>query len=260
MTESRPLPLIGALALALGAAALVAGALVAVLLRPGVTTIATAPAAPPPPDPGGPRGFTVNGTATIEALPDLVELVATIEVERRQPSEAAAEARARQTALFAALEAAGVARTDVALSALRLAPVHEVVDPRRQTTRVRGFAASVALAIVSRDFDRVPDLVGRVAAAGVGNVSTRLRVADLPALKRKVREKAAAAAREKAAEIAGTLGVDLGKVRAIAESPGDGWGWNGYWSNEVIHEDPGAGAHGVSQGITLTIAVTYDLA
>jgi uncharacterized protein len=91
-------------------------------------------------------------------------------------------------------------------------------------------------------------------------MTTSFRVADLPALKKKVRQMAGKAAREKAEELASAVGFDLGEVRAVVEAPGDGWTWNGVYANAVATEAAPAAPHGNLQSVTLTVTVTYDLA
>ena len=96
-------------------------------------------------------------------------------------------------------------------------------------------------------------------AAGATEMGTSFRVSDLPALKKKVREMAGKAAREKAAELASAVGFELGKVRAVVESPGDGWSWNGVYANAVETQTAPQAAHGDLQSVTLSVTVTYDL-
>jgi uncharacterized protein len=257
MPTSLSLPTLAAVAVSLGAAATATAVLARSLDRPPAVIALPATAAVEPP---GPRGFTASGTATIEALPDVAELVATLEVERPRPSDAARLVRGHKDRLMAALDAAGVKRADVSLSAVQLGQVLETIDPHRGTTRVRGHRAAISVTIASRDFDAIERLMEVAAEAGASGVHTRFRVDDLPALKKRVRAMAATAARDKAAELTSALGVKLGAVRAIVESPGDGWQWNGTYANAVVREAAAEGpAHGTVQRITMTVEVTYEL-
>lgn len=49
-------------------------------------------------------------------------------------------------------------------------------------------------------------------------------------------------------------------MRAVFESPGDGWSWNGVHANAVVTENAPAVPHGDLQSVTLSVTVTYDLA
>lgn len=234
----------------------IAGAAVALAaLRPPEVHVDIAQAPPAAPDaPGEPRGFTVAGTATLEAVPDLAELHATVSVEKNDARSAGQDVLLRQKAASAALAAADVPTTSVALSQMALDPVH---DPK--TGRIRAYRAAVSLTITTAEFDRLPAIVDALSRAGATSISTTFKVSDLPALKKKVRKMAGAAAVEKARELASAVGFRLGAVRAVVESPGDAWSWNGTYANFVTTEAAPSVPHGDLQKITLTVSVTYAL-
>src|SRR6185503_2769668 len=117
----------------------------------------------------------------------------------------------------------------------------------------------VGLTASTRDFDRLAPLMEALGAAGATEMATSFRVSDLPALKKKVRQMAGKAAREKADELASAVGFELGAVRAVVESPGDGWGWNGVYANAVVTEAAPTAAHGDLQSVTISVTVTYGL-
>lgn len=78
-----------------------------------------------------PGTYTVVGTATVDAAPDCLDLRATLAAEARRPSDATRLVRDQQVSVLSELASAGVAGSDVAVSALRLTPVRELVDPPR---------------------------------------------------------------------------------------------------------------------------------
>lgn len=242
---------VAALVLSILALAVVAVGVAAILAVPRRPMAAWAAPADPP---GQPRGMTVGGTATLEAVPDVADVRATVAVDAPSPVEAARAVRGRQGATTAALVAAGVAGSDVSLSSLGLDPVTD-----RETGAVARYRASIDLTVSVRDFDRLAPLLELLGQQGATTVSTSFRVSDLPALKARVRRDAAAAAQTKARELAAALGVELGPVRAVTETPGDGWSWNGAYANFVSREAVPGGTHGNLQPISLTIHVTYDL-
>ncbi len=225
----------------------------------GVAAILAVPRPPSPAaivaeSPGQPRGMVVGGSATLEAVPDVADVRATLSVEAASPVEATREVRARQSAAAGALAAAAVAGTDVSLSHLGLDPVHD-----RESGAIARYRASIDLTVAVRDFERLAPLLEILANRGATSVSTSFRVSDLPALKARVRRDAAAAAQKKARDLAAALGVELGPVRAVTETPGDGWSWNGAYANFVSTQAVPGGTHGNLQPISLTINVTYDL-
>lgn len=203
---------------------------------------------------GQPRGFTVSGTANLQAVPDIADLRATIAVEHPSAREATRLAHQRQEAARAALEKAGVEATDLSLGHLQLSPVHHP-----KTGAVLRYQAAVSLTVSTRDFDRLAPLMEALGASGATQLATSFRVADLPALKKKVRQMAGKAAREKAQELASAVGFELGEVRAVVEAPGDGWGWNGVYANAIATEAAPQAPHGDLTSIALTVTVTYDL-
>ncbi len=217
-------------------------------------SVAMPPAERPEGEAGQPRGFTVSGTATLEAVPDIADLRATISVEHPSAREATRLARQRQEAALASLEKAGIEPTDLALGQLQLSPIHHP-----KTGVLLRYQASIALTVSTHDFDRLAGLMEALGAAGATQMATSFRVSDLPALKKKVRQMAGKAAREKAQELASAVGFDLGEVRAVVESPGDGWGWNGVYANAIATQAAPEAPHGDLQSVTLSVTVTYDL-
>lgn len=240
-----------AVALSLLAVVAVAVGAAAILVAPR-HPMPSSPARGEPPD--QPRGMVVGGSATLEAVPDVADVRATLSIEAPSPVEATREVRERQSAAAGALTAAGVAPTDVSLSHLGLDPVHD-----RESGAIVRYRASIDITVAVRDFDRLAPLLETLGKQGATTVSTSFRVSDLPALKARVRRDAAAAAQKKARDLADALGVELGPVRAVTETPGDGWTWNGAYANSFSRESVPGGTHGNLQPISLTINVTYDL-
>jgi uncharacterized protein YggE len=212
------------------------------------------PAAEKPTDPAQPSGFTVTGTATLEAIPDVADLRATISVEEASPREATRLARQRVETARGALGKAGIAPSELALGQLQLTPIYHP-----KTGALLRYRAAASLTVSTRDFDRLAPLMEALGGAGATEMGTSFRVSDLPALKKNVREMAGEAAREKAEELASAVGFELGQVRAVLESPGDGWTWNGVYANAIATQAAPEAAHGDLQSVTLSVTVTYDL-
>src|SRR5688572_28452290 len=100
----------------------IAAALAIAASRPTPTQHITlaVPAPEPVPPPGQSSGFTVSGTATVEALPDVADLRATIAVEHASAREATRLAHQREATARAALLKAGVEGDSLALGRLDL--------------------------------------------------------------------------------------------------------------------------------------------
>lgn len=250
-TAHVALPLVSLVALAVGAGA----------CRQPVTHVHVdgQAAAAAKPQPGQ---FAVTGTATLDVRPDVADLHLTIAAEAPRARTAATQLRARQAELRRALLEAGIAAEELTFSSLGIQPVYD-----DKYERVRGYRAAIDLTATTKSFEALPDLLEVAVAAGATNLTTTRRVLDLPARKREVRDLALAAAKAKAEQTASALGVKLGRITAISEGSGDGWGWNGRWDGGLANVAqthvgaPSAGPtlSGDAQELTLTISLTYEL-
>ena len=200
-----------------------------------------------------PRGFTVSGVATIEAVPDVAVIQATLAVDDPSAEKATRTVTERQKTLMDALERASVARKDISSSGLQLSPVYD------NRGVVAHYHAAIGVKVSATDFQRLPTLMNVLAAAGATGLGTELRVADLPALKKKLRGMAVEAAKAKASELSAAVGFDIGQLRSVVEAPGDNWGWNGVYANVTTTENAPAASHGDLQTLTLSVNLTYDL-
>jgi uncharacterized protein len=196
--------------------------------------------------------FVVTGTATVDLVPDCLDVTLLLSTEGERPKAAIRALRARQDVLVKALVAVGVAPNDVKLSGLNLAPLYD------DKGKLRGYGASVRVVASTKKLDLVGDIMDAASDAGTQNMSTAFRVSDLPSFKKKVRELALKAAAEKAHETVAALQTRLGKVVDVAESAGE---WNvGAAANHYVASEPGSAQMGPeSQPLTLSINVTYEL-
>jgi uncharacterized protein YggE len=221
-------------------------------------------AAPPVPGADDPRiGLQVSGTATMEIVPDTVDLRMTLTAEAPRPAAAAKAVNERQAAVqkqIAALTLSGV-KIDLALSFLSVQPLYDA-----KTGRVRGYQAAITLTLSTGDFDRVADLMELGAQQSATEMSTSFRSRDLTGAKKKVRDQALAAVKAKAEQMAGGLGVKLGKIVNIAESAGQPWDYGYVYGPGVPNAQSfqpasdSAGLRPDAQQLTLTITVGYELA
>lgn len=159
------------------------------------------------------RTITVSGTARVELVPDeaCIELV----LASRDASMPTAHTRLSEglTALLADLRSQSELRVEQ--GAVRYAPNYESDGMGR--SRLVGHVATAQVNVRTRDFARIPDVVGRAAARGLDRVDVVFYATDLVARKAAVRTQALEAARAKADAMASTLGVSLGEVVTIAE-------------------------------------------
>jgi uncharacterized protein YggE len=198
------------------------------------------------------RTLTVTGTATVDLVPDCLDVSMMLSTDGDHPRQAMSALRAQQDVLVKALIAAGVAPGDVKLSGLNLQRKYDVAG------RVKGYTASIGVVASTKKLELVGDLMEAASSAGTQSMSTSYRVSDLPSFKKKARRMALEAAADKAHETASALGTRLGHVADVNESASD-W-YPGATANSYTANAPGTTQLSPElQPLTLSINVVYEL-
>ena len=219
--------------------------------------------APPAGEPDKPGTMSVTGTATLEVSPDCADLTLTISTDGAQPGLATRALQAKQQQLIEGLVKIGVERAEVKLSFLTLTPIYEPNPTGWAQLRVHTYRAEITVTATTHQFDKIGDIMDAGGKAGVTAMSTAFRRSDLSVLKKKVRDMALIAAKDKAQQTVGTLGIKLGRVITVAETPNGTMWSNAYFpqaaNNQASMASPG-GLGGTMQPLTLDITVGYELA
>lgn len=241
-TRPNPLHLVAA-----GALALIA-----------CTSLRTPSHADAPASPSEPGYILVDGIASIQVVPDIVDLSLTLTAEHDDPKRAVAALRAQQGALLEALEAAGGADAKLHAGQLQLS-----TRWRDHSAHERPYyVASLTVVACLTEFDRMGAVLAAGAEHGVTAASSRYRSTQLPEKKKAVRELALRAAADKAAQSAELMGARLGAVTAIEEVGSRSGGW-GMVSNNYEAAPSGGGSDGVLMpgaiDLSLTVEVRYAL-
>jgi uncharacterized protein len=209
-----------------------------------------------------PGTMTVTGTAVLEISPDCADLTMTIVGEGARPGQATAAVQKQQQELVAALKKIGVEGSDLKLSYLRLDPVYAQTTFGVPTQRITGYRAEVTVTATTKKFELVSSIMEAGANAGASSMSSQFRRSDLPELKKQVREMALKAAKEKAAQTAKALGIGLGRIVTVAETPnGTMWG-SAYFpqvANEVAVRPSNGALGGALQSLTLDVTIGFEL-
>ncbi len=209
--------------------------------------------------------MTVTGTATLDVAPDCADLTMTLSTQASRPLAATTAVDKQESALVAALTGAGVARAELKLSTLELEPVYA---PNPQTPWapyvVSGYRAAIVVTATTHDFAKIGALMEAGAEAGATAMSSQFRRSDLPELKKKVREMALAAAQDKAKQTAHALGIELGHIVSVAESPA-GSMWSSMYFPQAnaaatVNNAAGPALGGALQPLTLDVTIGYELA
>lgn len=182
----------------------------------------------------GPR-VRVDGIASIDVSPDLVDLHVTLSTEASASADAVAAVREQREALAAALREAGLDPDAIRVGHLSVNPVWSDYPHRK----VRAYSASASVVATSGELERVGELAEIAAGYSISSLSTQYRSSQMTQKKVELRELALRAARDKAQQSARVLDASLGEVVAIEEGQQGGWGGWGM-ANMVVNEARGA--------------------
>ena len=210
-----------------------------------------------------PATMTVTGNATLEVSPDCADLTLTIVADSPQASRATTAIQQQQRVLVSRLRALGIPPADLTLTHAQLDPIYAPNHDGASPLTVAKYRAQVMVTATTRRFDQIGALMEAGAAAGASAMSVQFRRSDLPALKKQVRELAVRAAREKAADLAQGLGLTLGRVISVAETPNGAMMGTPYAPqvavNLVATQSSGDGLRGTLQPLTLEVSLGFEL-
>jgi uncharacterized protein YggE len=164
------------------------------------------------------QGVTVQATGTVKVVPDGVSFNFAVSVLAQSSETAMFEASATAELVRAALDAAGVAKDDIATQNVSVYPEYASSTTGSQT--LSGYRAQQVFTVMLRDTAKAGEVVDAVIAAG-GNALQVYGVTptliDTDAAVAQAREVAIKSAKEKAKDYAGLVGEDLGSVVYVTE-------------------------------------------
>jgi uncharacterized protein len=189
--KTRILPLAGLLLL---------GAVLVAVAVPGAATSAAAE----------PAGITVQGTGSVDSVPDRAALTIGVESQGETARAALAANAAEMRRVLAALRSAGA--TDLKTQSVSLSPRYN------ERSEAQGFSATNSVSATIRDLARAGAVIDAAVAAGANQVyGPSLSRGDQTALYRQALKTAVEDARETAQALAAASGLSLGRVTAIVE-------------------------------------------
>jgi len=164
------------------------------------------------------QGVTVQATGTVNVVPDGVSFNFAVSVLAQSSETAMAEASATAELVRAALDAAGVAKDDIATQNVSVYP--EYASSTMGTQTLSGYRAQQVFTVTLRDTAKAGEVVDSVIAAG-GNALQVYGVTptllDTDAAVEQAREAAIKSAQAKAKDYASLIDEDLGSVAYITE-------------------------------------------
>ena len=217
----------------------------------------------PAADVAKPGQMTVTGSALLEVSPDCADLTMTISADGARPGLATSAAQAKQQALVAALLKLGIEASEIKLSQLTLHPVYAPTPDGWSQLKVATYRAEITVTATTKRFDQIGSIMDAGAQAGASSMHSQFRRSDLPELKKRVREMALAAAKEKAAQTAKILSVQLGRIVSVSEAPAGHMWHNAYFPQRAegiaSPSDAPVSIGGVLQPLSLDITIGFEL-
>jgi uncharacterized protein YggE len=164
----------------------------------------------------------VSGRGELQVAPDMAYVSLTVEQTAMDAKSARADVEARTAKVIALARRLGIADKDIDAPSVTVQPQYQwVKNDSGGSRKLVGQHVSRSVTLTLRDLSRYGDLVDGLFQAGVtdlGNVQTDR--SDRHALEQKARALAVADARDRAAGLAQSAGVNLGSVYSIAEQGG----------------------------------------
>ena len=164
-------------------------------------------------------GIWVTGQGEVMAVPDIASLRLGVEARADTVAEAQAEASEAMNKVMEALKDNGVAEEDIQTQQFGIYPMTRW-NERKDEEEIIGYRVTNMVIAKLREVDRVGEIVEAVAEAG-GDL-TRMQgisftVDDPTPYYEEARSKAMENAKDKAAQLAASAGVELGKPTYISE-------------------------------------------
>jgi uncharacterized protein len=194
---------------------------------------------------------TVTGTGTVTAVPDQASFSFTVQTKAATAAAALSRNGTDTRAVIAAVEAAGVAESDIQTAEVFLDPVQS-----NDGTSIVGYTASDTIDVTKLSIAKAGAVVDAAVGAGATDVSgPSLTLSSQDALYNQALKDAVAQAKTKAQALADAAGRSLGGVVTIVEGGG----------SAPIPFAVGAASTGNTpiqpgtQDVQATVTVTYSL-
>ncbi|MEY4026207.1 MAG: hypothetical protein RL438_1720 [Actinomycetota bacterium] len=164
------------------------------------------------------QGVTVQATGTVKVVPDGVSFNFAVSVLAQSSETAMSEASATAEKVRAALDAAGVAKDDIATQNVSVYP--EYLSSSTGTQTLSGYRAQQVFTVTLRDTSKAGEVVDAVIAAGGNSLQVygvTPTLLDTDAAVAQAREAAIKSAKAKAKDYASLIDAGLGSVVYVNE-------------------------------------------
>lgn len=160
--------------------------------------------------------IVVSGTGRVSVQPDTADLRLGVSVARPTVEAARTEAGRTMDAILAAVQTAGVPRSDVRTAMLSVQPRYDFSDGRAPA--LTGYEIANIVEVTVRDLGTLGGVVDGTLGAGVTSLDgLTFRVADPAPAEREARVRAMAEARSRADVLAESAGLTIEGVAEVVE-------------------------------------------
>ena len=204
-----------------------------------------------------PDTITVVGSGSASGTPDIATLDIGVQTTDADVTQAFAQTNQGINAVIDAMTGAGVAREDMRTSGLSIY-VQQPPSPDSQGTPQ--YQVSNQVHITVRDISKVEDVINAAVNAGANNIfGFSLGIADQSALETEARAQAVADAHNRAEELAGLVGAQLGTVVTVNETPGNSPQPMTFQSSALASGSGGAVVETGQLNVNLQVEITYRI-
>lgn len=231
---------------------------IAVLVALGAAVVALAGVGRPETAGGASKptgGITVTGVGTVTTVPNEAEFSLGVQTNGATAREALAANSEQMNRVLAALESAGVDKSDVKTQDVSVSPSY---SDKGQTD---GYTARNTVSVKIHDLAKAGEVLDAASNAGANEVyGPSLTRSDQDAQQAKALGDAVADARKKAEALADAAGVRLGAVTAITE--GFSGGPEPYYAEGAarLSADKAAPIEPGTQDVQASVTVTFAIA
>jgi len=169
-----------------------------------------------------PRVVRVVGTAEVKVVPDRVVINVAIQKMSPVASTAKEAVDSASKRVIAVMRQSGLGEKDIQTTYLTLQPQYDFKNGRKFSH----FSAQQGFTVTLRDISKLDAVLDAVIGAGANEInSIQYETSELRRYRDQARAEAVKAAKEKADDLAKTLGQQIGKAYTIEEVPDYNYQW-----------------------------------
>lgn len=218
--------------------------------------------------------ITVTGEGRSAAAPDIARITYSVMETAATVADAQKAAEEKNAAALAAVEELSVEEKDVRTLSYNVYPQYEYqasacwggACPPQGAPRITGYQVSQTIEVKVRELEKATEVLGKLGAIGVQNISgPEFALDDPEKVRQEAREEAIEKAREEAKVLAKQLGVSLGKVVSYMDqnqNPYPMYGYGGAAMDATKAVAPQVANPSLPAGeseYTANVTITYEI-